>query len=306
MSRQKLPVLDRDAIPDDAVERGAYVLRDAEAGGDPDVILIGTGSEVSLCLEAADLLAAEGTSARVVSMPSTTRFAEQEQGYRDEVLPPAVTARVSVEAAATFGWDRWVGDAGYAVGIDHFGASAPAADVFKGFHLTAADVAGQVRDLIGGGLVRFACGFDHGGYSLKGIVLDTLKADGHVPIDLGADELEPADDYPDFALAVVRAMLAGDAERGILVCGSGAGVAVAATKVEGIRAAMAHDTYTAAQCVEHDNCNVLALGARVIGPEIAAELVAAFANAVFSGEERHVRRLAKVDAIERDGLDAEL
>lgn len=154
--------------------------------------------------------------------------------------------------------------------------------------------------------MRFACGFDHGGYSLKGIVLDTLKADGHVPIDLGADELEPADDYPDFALAVVRAMLAGDAERGILVCGSGAGVAVAATKVEGIRAAMAHDTYTAAQCVEHDNCNVLALGARVIGPEIAAELVAAFANVVFSGEERHVRRLAKVDAIERDGLDAEL
>jgi ribose 5-phosphate isomerase B len=154
--------------------------------------------------------------------------------------------------------------------------------------------------------VRFACGFDHGGYSLKRIVLDTLKADGHVPIDLGADELEPGDDYPDFALAVVRAMLAGDAERGILVCGSGAGVAVAATKVEGIRAAMAHDTYTAAQCVEHDNCNVLALGARVIGPEIAAELVAAFANAVFSGEERHVRRLAKVDAIERDGVEAEL
>ena len=151
LSRQKLPILDRDAIPDDAVERGAYVLRNAEAGGDPDVILIGTGSEVSLCLEAADLLAAEGTSARVFSMPSTTRFAEQEQGYRDEVLPPAVTARVSVEAAATFGWDRWVGDAGYAVGIDHFGASAPAADVFKGFHLTAADVAGHVRDLIGGG-----------------------------------------------------------------------------------------------------------------------------------------------------------
>jgi len=154
--------------------------------------------------------------------------------------------------------------------------------------------------------VRFACGFDHGGYPLKQTVFDALEADGHVPIDLGADELDPADDYPDFALAVVRAMLGGDAERGILVCGSGAGVAVAATKVRGIRAAMAHDTYTAAQCVEHDNCNVLALGARVIGDEIASELVAAFANAVFSGEERHARRLAKVDAIERDGVDADI
>ncbi|MEZ5075084.1 MAG: RpiB/LacA/LacB family sugar-phosphate isomerase [Solirubrobacterales bacterium] len=154
--------------------------------------------------------------------------------------------------------------------------------------------------------MRFACGFDHGGYALKETVFAALRADGHVPVDLGADELDPGDDYPDFALAVVRAMLDGDAERGILVCGSGAGVAVAATKVPGIRAAMAHDTYTAAQCVEHDNCNVLALGARVIGPEIASELVAAFANAVFSGEERHVRRLAKVDAIEREGAEARL
>ena len=154
--------------------------------------------------------------------------------------------------------------------------------------------------------MRFACGFDHGGYALKETVFAALRADDHVPVDLGADELDPGDDYPDFALAVVRAMLDGDAERGILVCGSGAGVAVAATKVPGIRAAMAHDTYTAAQCVEHDNCNVLALGARVIGPEIASELVAAFANAVFSGEERHVRRLAKVDAIEREGAEARL
>ncbi|GIK78381.1 MAG: ribose 5-phosphate isomerase B [Acidobacteria bacterium] len=154
--------------------------------------------------------------------------------------------------------------------------------------------------------MRFACGFDHGGYPLRETVLEALRSDGHDPVDLGASELDPGDDYPDFALAVVRAIRGGDAERGILVCGSGAGVAVAATKVGGIRAAMAHDTYTAAQCVEHDDCNVLALGARVIGPEIAAELVAAFANAVFSGEERHVRRLAKVDAIERDGLDARL
>jgi len=154
--------------------------------------------------------------------------------------------------------------------------------------------------------MRIACGFDHGGYPLRETIFETLHADGHETIDLGAKEYVSTDDYPDFALAVCREVIEGRAEKGVLVCGSGAGVAVAATKIEGIRAAMAHDTYTAAQCVEHDNCNVLALGARVIGPEIAAELVSAFAAAVFSGEERHVRRLGKVDAIEADGLDAEL
>lgn len=154
--------------------------------------------------------------------------------------------------------------------------------------------------------MRFACGFDHGGFSLRETIFDALKAADHVPLDLGATEYRDGDDYPDFALAVVRAIVAGEAERGILVCGSGAGVTVAANKVKGIRAAMASDTYTAAQCVEHDNCNVLALGARVIGPEIASELTSAFASAVFSGEERHVRRLAKVDLIERDGIDAQL
>jgi len=151
LTRQKLPILDRAAIPDDAIERGAYVLRDPDGGGGPDVILIGTGSEVSLCLDAADLLAGDGTAVRVVSMPCMERFAKQEEAYRDEVLPPGVSARVSVEAAATFGWDRWIGEAGYAVGIDHFGASAPAADVFKGFSLTAEEVAGHARNVIGAG-----------------------------------------------------------------------------------------------------------------------------------------------------------
>ncbi len=148
LSRQKLPVLDRDAIPDDAVERGAYVLRDPEAGGEPDVILIGTGSEVSLCLEAADLLAAEGTS-RSASSRCRARpaFARAGAGLpRRGAAARASRPGVSVEAGATFGWDRWVGDAGYAVGIDHFGASAPAADIVEGFGLTAADVAGHARD----------------------------------------------------------------------------------------------------------------------------------------------------------------
>jgi ribose 5-phosphate isomerase B len=154
--------------------------------------------------------------------------------------------------------------------------------------------------------MKVACGFDHGGYPLRKTIFTAVSDAGHEAIDLGATELDPVDDYPDFALTVARAIRDGEAERGILVCGSGAGVAVAATKIEGIRAAMAHDTYTAAQCVEHDAVNVLALGARVIGPEIARELAIAFVGATFSGAERHVRRVGKVKEIERDGLDAEL
>ena len=148
LSRQKLPILDGDAIPDDAVERGAYVLRDAD--GEPDLILIGTGSEVSLCLDTADLLAADGFAVRVVSMPSTTRFAKQDQAYRDQVLPPAIKARISVEAGATFGWSRWVGDAGCSIGIDHFGASAPASDIYEGFGLTPEPIADRARNLLEG------------------------------------------------------------------------------------------------------------------------------------------------------------
>ena len=154
--------------------------------------------------------------------------------------------------------------------------------------------------------MRFACAFDHAGVSLREIVFAAVREAGHEPLDLGTDDDQTPDDYPDRALAVARAIRGGEAERGVLCCGSGAGVAVAASKVDGIRCAMAHDTYTARQCVEHDDVNVLALGARVIGPEIAHELVVAFTTASFSGEERHVRRLAKINAIERDGIDAEL
>lgn len=144
LSRQKLPVMDRRRIPDDAIERGAYVYSDPE--GDPELILIGTGSEVSLCLDVAELL--EGVAVRVVSMPSTSRFKQQDQSYRDEVLPPGVKARMSVEFGSTLGWVRWVGDAGEAVGIDHFGASAPFADVAEHFGLTPADIAERARGLL--------------------------------------------------------------------------------------------------------------------------------------------------------------
>jgi ribose 5-phosphate isomerase B len=144
--------------------------------------------------------------------------------------------------------------------------------------------------------MRFAVGFDHAGTALREAVLETLRADGHDPADLGT-----CDDYPDIAVQVGRAVLDGEADRGVIVCGSGAGVAVAANKMHGIRATVAHDTYTGAQCVAHDDCNVICLGARVVGPAYAADIVRAFAATRFSGEERHVRRLEKVSEIERKG-----
>jgi ribose 5-phosphate isomerase B len=146
--------------------------------------------------------------------------------------------------------------------------------------------------------MRIACGFDHAGAPLRDAVEAALADGGHELVDVGT-----YDDYPYAAAAVARALASG-VERAVLVCGSGAGVSVAATKLPGVRAATVHDTFTAHQGVEHDDLNVLCLGARVIGPELARELVRTFAAAEFSGEERHVRRLGQVVALERDGLDA--
>ena len=141
---------------------------------------------------------------------------------------------------------------------------------------------------------------DHAGHPLVDRTVEALRAAGHDTLLVGPAANDPNDDYPDIARAVCDAVLGGRAGRGIAICGSGAGVSVAASKMRGIRAATAHDTYTAHQMVEHDNVNVLCIGARVIGSEVAAELVAAFAAAVFSGAERHVRRLAKIAAIEAE------
>jgi ribose 5-phosphate isomerase B len=138
-----------------------------------------------------------------------------------------------------------------------------------------------------------ALAFDHAGVPLREVVAAAVVDAGHDPDDLGTWE-----DYPVSALAASEAVLAGTHERAVIVCGSGAGIAVAATKVQGIRAACCHDSYSAAQCVTHDDCNVLCLGARVIGPSLATVLVAAFVGATFSNEERHVRRLGQVAAIE--------
>lgn len=153
--------------------------------------------------------------------------------------------------------------------------------------------------------MRVACAFDHAGVPLRDAVLSVLRDRGHEVVDLGTDSTEPVD-YPDKALAVGRALANGEADRGVIVCGSGAGVSVAATKIGGVRAATVHDTYTAHQAVEHDDLNVLCLGARVVGPRLAEEIVRAYVDAAFSEEDRHRRRLAKIDAIERDGIDADL
>jgi ribose 5-phosphate isomerase B len=148
-----------------------------------------------------------------------------------------------------------------------------------------------------------AVGFDHAGLPLKERVVKAIVGAGHQVLDCGADEVDPDDDYPDFARAVGRALAEEKAERGILCCGSGVGVSVAANKIRGVRASMAHDTFSARQGVEDDDMNVIALGARVIGPELAAEVIRAFLGASFSGVERHVRRRDKVLDIERENRE---
>ncbi len=148
--------------------------------------------------------------------------------------------------------------------------------------------------------MNIAISCDHGGFALKQTVIDEVKKLGHTVVDCGARSFDAADDYPDFARAVGAAVQRGDAQRGIVICGSGVGASVAATKMRGIRAAVCHDTYSAHQGVEHDDMNVLCLGARIIGDELAKELVRAFVSAKFSGEARHQRRLDKVLEIERE------
>jgi ribose 5-phosphate isomerase B len=146
--------------------------------------------------------------------------------------------------------------------------------------------------------MRVAIGADHAGYQLKKDVIDILHDAGHEVLDFGTNGPAPVD-YPDYARLVCTAVRSGDADRGILLCGSGAGVTVAANKMRGIRAALCHDAYTAHQSVEHDNVNVMCMGTRVIGPELAFDLLRAWLAASFSGAERHRRRLAKIDEIEK-------
>ena len=152
--------------------------------------------------------------------------------------------------------------------------------------------------------MRVAAAFDHRGVHIREVVLEALA--GHEVVDLGTDTDAVRIDYPDKAQEVGEAILGGDAERGVLVCGSGVGAAVAACKIAGIRAAICHDVYSAHQGVEHDDMNVLCLGSEVIGPSLAADLIRAFLKAEFDGGERYVRRLEKVEAMEREMSDGQV
>ena len=149
-------------------------------------------------------------------------------------------------------------------------------------------------------VTRIAIASDHAGFTLKEEIAAQLRREGFRVLDLGTYTMEPVD-YPDYARAIGKAIQEGEAERGILVCGSGVGACVAANKMKGVRAGLCHDTYSARQGVEHDDINVLCLGARVIGTELARELVSAFLSARFSHEERHVRRVEKVKEMEAKG-----
>ena len=148
--------------------------------------------------------------------------------------------------------------------------------------------------------MRIVIGSDHAGYEMKGKIVDAVKKFGYEVTDVGTHEPDKPDDYPDFAQLVAQKIQAEEADRGIVICGSGVGVSVAANKFKGIRAAVCHDHYSAHQGVEHDDMNVLVLGARIVGLQVALDLSEAFLTARFSNEERHVRRLNKVKEIENE------
>jgi len=149
--------------------------------------------------------------------------------------------------------------------------------------------------------MRIAFGCDHGGFPLKSILIEAVQDTGHKVLDLGTNSADPVD-YPDIALAVGQAILEGRAERGILICGSGVGACITANKIHGIYAAVCHDNYSAHQGVEHDNMNVICLGARIIGPALAREVVGSFLGANFQMEERHMRRVEKMHKVESANL----
>ncbi|MCA9424647.1 MAG: RpiB/LacA/LacB family sugar-phosphate isomerase [Candidatus Omnitrophica bacterium] len=153
--------------------------------------------------------------------------------------------------------------------------------------------------------MRIAVACDHGGFPLKSPIVELIEELGHEVVDLGAYDFEPLDDYPDFAEKAGKAVSSGDAERAVIICGSGVGACIAANKIVGVRASVCHDAYSAHQGVEHDDMNTLCLGARIVGSELALEVVKHFVQSTFTGEERHRRRLEKVRQIERNNLTPE-
>ena len=151
--------------------------------------------------------------------------------------------------------------------------------------------------------MRVAIGVDHGGFVLKSDITSIVLAAGHAPLDLGAYELDATDDFPDFAKAVAVSVATGESDRGIVICGSGVGASVAANKVQGVRAAVCHDTYSARQGVEHDDMNVICLGARIIGSTLSEKITINFLKSTFIEESRFLRRLEKVQKIELENFN---
>ena len=300
------------------VEKGAYVLKDF---GKPEMILMASGSEVGLILEAAQKLADEGKGVRVVSFPSWELFEKQDEAYREFVLPKNIQKRLAVEAGAGIGWERY---AKSVISIERYGASAPAKIIFEKLGFTVENVVAKAKELV---IVvdqsfqvkrmsfeetfrvclwsdmKIAVGCDHGGFPLKDTVIESVKAAGHEVIDVGTFSAD-AVDFPDFTKKVGEKIQSGEAERGILICGSGIGAAIAANKMKGIYASICHDTYSAAQGVQHDAMNVLCLGGRVIGPELVKVFVPAFLNARYLGDdkggERFAKRVGKIKSMEEE------
>ena len=370
LSRQKVPTLDRSELaPASGLERGAYTLW--ESAESPELILISTGAEVGLTLEAGRKIAAEGTAVRVVSMPCWELFADQpcrlsrrgaaarraraalgraggrarleQMGRRPRRLDlDRALRRLGARAAPSWNssattsttWSRarprcWSGSP-HETGRRDQGRSSRSSRRGSAWRESCRPctsrgsrsgttgmrsrwcrpTAGRCRSASPSTRGRspasrfydgVAVAFDHRGVHLREAVLEVLA--GHEILDFGTDTDAVRIDYPDKAREVGEAIQRGEAERGILVCGSGVGAAVAACKLTGIRAAICHDSYSAHQGVEHDDMNVLCLGSEVVGPSLARELVDAFLNATFNGGERYVARLLKVAEMEREMKD---
>ena len=303
LTRQALPVYDREKYaPADGLRLGAYVMADL-GKGEPAVILMASGSEVELIVAAAEKLVEGGHTgaARLVPVLGAVRGPARSR-TANRCCPRASapawrsrpgSARVGNATSATRAW-CWPSTASALRPLQGgLQAGGPHRRERRG-----GGAQGAGRCQVGRWVVKVAVACDHAGFPLKDTILETIRKAGHEAIDLGTDSTASVD-YPDFAEKAGRAVQRGEAERAIVICGSGVGAAVAANKMLGVRAGLCHDTYSAHQCVEHDDVNVLALGGRIIGPEVAVEVVRAFLAAKFSGDERHVRRLNKVLAIER-------
>ena len=298
LTRQNVPTLDRSQFAAaEGLRRGAYVLADAP-NGKPDVVLIGTGSEV-------------GTGRSGTAKVSGAKNSGAHRFHAELGTVRSAAARVSRIGFAFVDSAAARGGSGSAARLASLCRRRRRCHRHRAVRRLGAGKCGDGKarlhrgprrgtgcEAIGKIEMRIAIGADHAGFALKQKLGDYLRELGHEVTDAGTMSTEPVD-YPDYAEAVGKVILDGRAERGVLICGSGVGASVAANKLPGIRAAVCHDTYSARQGVEHDDMNILVLGARIIGEELARELVRAFLAAKFTAEERHLRRVGKIKALEK-------